>query len=88
MIPFMIATTALAPVASGLLTTIRSGQAVGKEDGLLFFLGLATGLGLRGPVGALQATMKQPDLSIGIAVTAFGATLGSAVWIVVSTTVF
>ncbi|KAJ3566810.1 hypothetical protein NPX13_g6996 [Xylaria arbuscula] len=85
---FMLATTILAPVASGLLTTIEFDESASKAAALLGFLGIAAGLGLQGPVVALQTTMKQPDLSVGVAVTGFGATLGSAVWIVVSTAVF
>ncbi|KAI1362035.1 major facilitator superfamily domain-containing protein [Xylaria arbuscula] len=86
--PFMLATTILAPVASGLLTTIEFDESASKAAALLGFLGIAAGLGLQGPVVALQTTMKQPDLSVGVAITGFGATLGSAVWIVVSTAVF
>jgi hypothetical protein len=37
---------------------------------------------------ALQTTMKQDDLPIGMATAAFGNTLANAVWIVVSATLF
>jgi hypothetical protein len=84
----MIATTILAPIASGLLTTIRLDESIEKTVGVLGFLGLAAGLGLQAPIMALQTTMKQSDLSVAVSITAFGATLGNAVWIVVSTTLF
>lgn len=84
----MLATTILSPVTSGLLTTIGFDESASKAAALLGFLGVAAGLGLQGPIVALQTTMKQPDLSVGVAITGFGATLGSAIWIVVSTAVF
>jgi hypothetical protein len=84
----MIATTILAPIASGLLSTISLDESINKTIGLLGFLGLAAGVGLQAPIIALQTTMKQSDLSIAVAITAFGATLGNAVWVVVSTTLF
>ncbi|KAK2595087.1 hypothetical protein QQS21_007172 [Conoideocrella luteorostrata] len=78
----------LAPVASGLLTTIRLDEGVVKVACLLGFLGLATGLGIQTPILALQTILKTKDLPIGIATNTFGATMGNAVWIVVSATVF
>jgi len=37
---------------------------------------------------ALQTTMNRRDLPIGMATSAFGITLGNAVWIIVSATLF
>lgn len=84
----MIATTVMAPVASGLLTTISLDEDTVKVLCLLGFLGFATGVGLSTPTVALQTMMKQADLPIGIAAIGFGSTIGNAVWIVVSTTLF
>ncbi|RYP56888.1 hypothetical protein DL771_011530 [Monosporascus sp. 5C6A] len=86
--PFMVATTVLAPIASGLLSTISLDESVVKTLFLLGSLGLATGVGIQTPLVALQTIMKQDDLSIGLATTGFGATMGHAVWIVVSATIF
>ncbi len=72
----MVATTVLAPVASGLLTTISLDESIAKALCLLGFLGIATGLGIQTPVLALQTMMKPEDLPIGIAMLAFGATMG------------
>lgn len=85
---FMISTTVLAPVASGLLTTVGLDDQLVKVLCLLGFLGVAVGLGLNTPIVALQTTMKDADLPLGIASLAFGATMGSAVWIVVSAALF
>ncbi|KAI0197926.1 major facilitator superfamily domain-containing protein [Astrocystis sublimbata] len=86
--PFMLATTVLAPIASGLLTTISLDESIRKAVGLLGFLGLAAGLGLGSPIIAIQTIVKQSDLSVAISITAFAATLGNSVWIAVSTTLF
>ena len=85
---FMIATTILAPVASGLLTTIDLDESLVKMLCLLGFLGFATGLGILCPIISMQTLLKQKDLPIGIAISGFGQTMSSAVWIVVSATLF
>jgi hypothetical protein len=87
-VAFMIATTVLAPIASGLLTTVRLDDAPTKALCLLGFLGVSVGLGIQSPIIALQAFLDISDLPIGIAVLGFGATMGSAIWIVVSTALF
>ncbi|KAK9777072.1 putative Major facilitator superfamily domain-containing protein [Seiridium cardinale] len=86
--PFMIATSVLAPVASGLLTTVSLDDNLAKALCLLGFLGLAVGIGLQTPIISLQTVMRPADLSIGIASLYFGATMGNAVWIVVSAALF
>ena len=84
----MIATTVLAPVATGLLTTINLDEGIVKAVCFLGFLGIATGLGIQTPILALQTVLSSKDLPIGIATNTFGATMGNAVWIVVSATLF
>ncbi|KAH6658708.1 major facilitator superfamily domain-containing protein [Truncatella angustata] len=86
--PFMIATTILAPIASGLLTTIGLDDEPVKAACLLGFLGVAMGFGLQTPIISLQTTMSSKDLSTGLATLYFGATMGNAVWIVVSAALF
>ncbi len=84
----MIATTVLAPIASDLLTTISLDESVVKVACLLGFLGIAMGLGIQTPILALQTILSPKDLPLGIATNTFGATMGNAVWIVVSATLF
>ncbi|RYP48531.1 hypothetical protein DL768_005610 [Monosporascus sp. mg162] len=86
--PFMIATTIMAPIASGLLTTVSLNEGLVKVLCLLGFLGFATGVGLLSPIISLQTMMTQNDLPIGLAISGFGQTMGSAIWIVVSATLF
>ena len=85
---FMIATTLLAPVASGLLTTISLDESLAKVLCLLALLGFACGIGISSPIISLQTLLKKNDLPIGLAVSGFGQTMGSAIWIVVSATLF
>ncbi|KAF5593029.1 major facilitator superfamily transporter [Fusarium pseudocircinatum] len=85
---FMLATSVLTPIASGLLTTLDLEEQVAKAVGLLTFLGLAVGLGLQGPQVALQAVLPLEDVSLGGAVITFGAGMGSALWICASATLF
>ncbi|KAF5544679.1 major facilitator superfamily transporter [Fusarium phyllophilum] len=86
--PFMLATSVLTPIASGLLTTLDLEEQIAKAVGLLTFLGLAVGLGLQGPQVALQAVLPIEDVSLGGAVISFGAGMGSALWICASATLF
>ncbi|EGU80596.1 hypothetical protein FOXB_08880 [Fusarium oxysporum f. sp. conglutinans Fo5176] len=85
---FMLATSVLTPIASGLLTTLDLEEQIAKAVGLLTFLGLAVGLGLQGPQVALQAVLPIEDVSLGGAVITFGSGMGSALWICASATLF
>jgi hypothetical protein len=84
----MYATSILAPVASGLLTTINLDQSVGKATALLGFLGLAIGLGIQGPQLGVTTTLSIEDISLGTAVIMFGAGLGSALFVSAASTLF
>jgi hypothetical protein len=76
----MYGTSVLAPIASGLLTTINIDQGVGKASALLGFLGVAIGLGIQGPQLGVTASLSTEDISIGTAVITFGAGMGSALF--------
>lgn len=84
----MLATSILAPIASGLLTTIDLDEAVVKVAVLLGFLGVAVGFGLLCPSYAVQTVLSSQDVSIGTAIVGFGGGMGSALWIVASATLF
>jgi hypothetical protein len=82
----MYATSVLAPIASGLLTTINLDQSVGKATALLGLLGVAIGLGIQCPQLGVTTTLSIEDISIGTAVISFGAGLGSALFVSASST--
>ncbi|KAK5338558.1 hypothetical protein LTR98_004958 [Exophiala xenobiotica] len=86
--PFMLATSILAPVASGLLTTIDLQGSIVKAAALLGFVGVANGLGIQGPQLAVQTVLDAKDVSMGSAMIVFGAGMGSALWVCTSATLF
>lgn len=84
----MFATSVLAPIASGLLTTLNLDEQIGKMVALLAVLGAAIGIGIQGPMIAMQAVLPADDVSMGGAVLNFGAGMGSALWVCASATLF
>lgn len=84
----MYASSVLAPIASGLLTTINISENVGKASGLLGFLGVAMGLGIQSPQLGVITSLSIDDVSIGIAIVSFGAGMGSALFVSASSTLF
>lgn len=85
---FLFATSILAPIASGLLTTLDIDASPVKAAALLGFLGVAIGLSIQSPQVAVQAVLTPKDVSIGGAIVMFGAGMGSALWICASATLF
>lgn len=84
----MFATSILAPIASGLLTILDLDENVAKVAAVLGFLGAAIGLGVQGPQLAVQTVLPPKDVSLGGAVILFGGSMGSALWICASATLF
>jgi hypothetical protein len=84
----MLATSVLAPVASGVLTTIDIDGSVVKAVLLQAVLGVAVGMGQLGPMLAIETVLPTKDVSIGTAVVVFGSGMGSALWICASATLF
>jgi len=85
---FMFATSTLAPIASGLLTTIDLDESTVKVAALLGFLGAAIGFGLQTPTLIVQTSLSPKDVSLGTAVIGFGGGMGSALWTCASATLF
>lgn len=84
----MFATSILAPIASGLLTTLNLEESVAKPAALIAFLGFAIGIGVQGPLLAIQTVLSSPDVPIGTAIVGFGGNMGSAMWVVASASLF
>lgn len=84
----MLAASVLSPIASGLLTTLDLDESITKVLALLGFLGVSVGMGLQGPVMAVQTVLDPKDASTGFAITGFGGGLGSSLFISVSTALF
>jgi MFS family permease len=86
--PSMICTSIIAPIATGLLTTLDLDESLVKVLCLLGLLGVGVGLGLQAPVVAVQNVLPAKDIAIGIAVTGFAGSLGSAFSICISSVLF
>lgn len=85
---FMFATSILAPIASGLITTVDLDDAPGKVAALLGFLGVAVGIGLQSPFTATMTIISSKEVAIALGVVAFGAGIGSSLSIAASATLF
>jgi hypothetical protein len=85
---FLFATSILAPVASGVLTTLDLDDSPAKVAAVLAFLGVAVGFGLQAPFTAIMTTLSPKDISLAVGVLALGAGLGSSLFIAASATLF
>ncbi|KAJ5933724.1 hypothetical protein N7454_006053 [Penicillium verhagenii] len=86
--PFMLVSSVLTPIASGLLTTIEYNDSLVKTTMLLAFLGAGVGLGLQAPMFAVQTVLPDKDIATGVAITAFTGFLASALFVSVSAVLF
>lgn len=84
----MFTTSILAPIASGLLTTLDLDESKVKVVALLGVLGFGVGLGLGSPIQAVAAVLPPKDISLGTALTGFGGGMGSALFISAAATLF
>lgn len=78
----------MAPIASGILTTLDLDEGKVKVIAVLGFLGFAIGLGIISPIHAVSTILKPNEVSIGTAITGFGGGMGSALFISASATLF
>lgn len=84
----MLATSLMAPIASGLLTTISLDEGRAGVAALLAFLGFAVGIGINGPIQAASRLLAANEVSIGAAIIFFGGGLGSPLFISASAALF
>lgn len=84
----MYATTLMAPITSGLLTTVNFDENIVVVLCIVGFLGVAVGLGNQTPMMAAQTVLPVKGVPTGIALTGFAGGLGSALFISISTTLF
>ncbi|KAJ9658573.1 hypothetical protein H2198_003591 [Neophaeococcomyces mojaviensis] len=86
--PFMIATTVLAPIASGLLTTLNLDSQLAKAAALLGMLGFSLGLSMGAPFIAISTILKTKDVAIGGSILGFGGGMGSALFVSTAAVLF
>ncbi|KAI0451115.1 MFS general substrate transporter [Xylaria acuta] len=86
--PFMIATGILAPIAAGLMTTLKIETAVWMLVIYQGLLGFGAGIGFQGPQVAVQAIFSDNDSQIGLAIIQFAQSIGPAIFVAVAQNIF
>jgi len=86
--PFMLASTVVMSIGSGLLTTLMPNTAHPAWIGYQAFAGLGVGLGLQLPLIAVQTVLPLDLVPTGTAVVVFAQTLGGAVCVAIAQSVF
>jgi len=84
----MVATSVLAPIATGLLTTIDLDDSQAKVAALLGFIGVAVGVGCQQPFTAVMTVISPKEVSIALGVLTFGAGIGASLFVATSATLF
>jgi len=84
----MLASSVLAPIAEGLLSTWTVDATFGQWFGYEALAGLAIGMGLQQPVMAVQTVLSIDDVPIASSLVVFMQTLGASVFLAVSQAVF
>ncbi|KAK1566006.1 major facilitator superfamily transporter [Colletotrichum navitas] len=86
--PFMIASTVLMAVGSGLLTTWKPGISEGVWIGFQVLYGLGSGMDMQIPLIVVQAVLPPEDIPLGTALVMFMQSFGGAIFISVAQNIF
>lgn len=86
--PFMLATSILTPIGTGLLTTLDVDAVLARLICYQALFGFACGIGYQGPQSAAQTVLSPQDAPIGIALMQFANSFGPAVFVSVAQTIF
>lgn len=86
--PFLILSTALFCIGSGLLTTYSTDISTARWIGYQILAGSGVGAGFQVPMTAVQTILSQEDIPIGSAAVMFFQNLGGALFISVGQSVF
>ena len=86
--PFLIGSSAVFCVGSGLITTYSLDISAGRRVGYQIITGLGVGAGFQIPMIAIQTVLAQQDIAIGSAAVIFFQTLGGAIFISFGQSVF
>lgn len=86
--PFVIASTILATIGAGLLSTFEANTGSPKWIGFQALFGIGAGLGMQQTIIAIQSVLPTEDIPVGTAVVMFTQTLGGALFVSVAQNVF
>ncbi|OPB45969.1 hypothetical protein A0O28_0060890 [Trichoderma guizhouense] len=87
-IPYALAASALTAIGNGLLALYSPSTPVGKWVGYQLIAGLGRGLGLQMSLLAVQTALDQSLVPVATSLVIFVQTLGTAVFLAVSNTLF
>lgn len=86
--PFLIGSTAIAAIGTGLITMFDVDMPSGKWIGYQIVAGAGVGAGFQVPMTAVQTVLSPEDIPVGTAAVMFFQTLGGALFIAVGQSVF
>lgn len=86
--PFLIGSTALFAVGSGLVTTYSENMSNARWIGYQALVGAGLGAGFQVPQAAVQTVLAQEDIPVGSSIVIFFQNLGGAVFISVGQSLF
>lgn len=86
--PFLIGSTAIFAIGSGLVTTYSAEMSNARWIGYQVLVGAGLGAGFQVPQAAIQTVLAQEDIPVGSSAVIFFQNLGGAVFISVGQSVF
>ncbi|KAL0580750.1 MFS sugar transporter [Marasmius crinis-equi] len=86
--PWMILSTILASIGSGLISTFKPDTSSAKWIGFQVIYGLGIGVGMQQPLMAAQTVLPLEDVPSGTAIIVFAQTVGGAIFISIAQNVF
>ncbi|KAH8901039.1 MFS general substrate transporter [Thozetella sp. PMI_491] len=87
-VPFMILSSILMPVFSGLICTVGVDTELARIVSYCAFFGFAAGIGFQCPQSAVQTALPEADASIGISIILFAQQFGPAVSLTAAQSIF
>ncbi|MCJ1393385.1 hypothetical protein MMC18_006259 [Xylographa bjoerkii] len=87
-VPMMIASSTIAPIGAGLITTFKVNTSTAMWAGSSVLFGAGTGMGMQQSLMAAQTVLTGADTSIGIAALVFAQSFGGTIFISVGQSIF
>lgn len=87
-VPMIIASSIIAPVGAGLLTTLRVDSESREWMGWQAIIGWGLGLGMQQATLAVQVCLPDDDISTGLALLYFAQSLGGTIFVTIGQIIF
>jgi MFS family permease len=87
-VPFMLAASLLMPVFAGLMTTVAVDSSLARILCYSGVYGFAVGIGFQAPQSAVQASLPDRDVSVGLGVILFAQQFGPALFLLAAQSIF